>query len=69
MLTTLSILSPDQGKLRASPRSDDEYFARFASARPASATTSRHTASQRTRKTAEWLSRIFHHVVRSGPGH
>lgn len=30
MLTTLSILSLDQGKLRPRPTSEEEYFARFA---------------------------------------
>ncbi len=30
MLTTLSILSPDQGKLHPTPRTEAEYFASFA---------------------------------------
>lgn len=33
MLTTLSILSPDQGKLHPGPRSEAGYFASFAQAR------------------------------------
>ncbi len=37
MLTTLSILSRDQGKLCAKPQSEDQYYARFgADAAPAS---------------------------------
>ena len=38
MLTTLSILSPDQGKLQPSPRSEAEYFRSFANAADGDAT-------------------------------
>jgi hypothetical protein len=34
MLSTTSILSLDQGKLLKAPKSDEEYFARFAPAKP-----------------------------------
>jgi hypothetical protein len=34
MLTTLSILSLDQGKLDRRPTSDEDYFARFPEASP-----------------------------------
>jgi hypothetical protein len=69
MLTTLSILSSDQGKLARKPISEDEYFSRFSSARTASETPSRHALSQRRLKTPEWLSRVFHRAVRNDPGH
>jgi hypothetical protein len=69
MLTTLSILSPDQGKLSRKQISEDEYFARFSSAWTTSETPSRNALSQRTPKTPEWLSRVFHRAMRNDPSH